>query len=80
MEVDSEVGGVPAGFNVLVDLCGVFKKASIHAVRDVVHRHFGAGRFEYLYHIDQTDGSDRVLYLESDNDVQFDDEFYKHLQ
>ena len=68
-----------AGFNVLVDLCGVFKKTSIHEVRDLLVRHFGADRFHFLYHIDQADGADRVLYMDSDNDVQFDEEFYKHL-
>ena len=68
-----------AGFNVLVDLCGIFKKTSIHEVRDLLVRHFGAERFHFLYHIDQADGGDRVLYMDSDNDVQFDEEFYKHL-
>ena len=67
------------GFNVLVDLCGIFKKTSIFEVRDLVLQHFGPDRFHYIYHIDQTDGSDRVLYLNSDNDVQFDEEFYKFL-
>ena len=27
----------------------------------------------------QSDGSDRILYMNSDNDVQFDEEFYKYL-
>jgi hypothetical protein len=67
------------GFNVLVDLCGIFKKISIHEVRDMVREHFGPDRFRYIYHIDQADGTDRVLYLNSDNDVQFDEEFYKYL-
>ena len=67
------------GFNVLVDLCGVFKKTSIYEVRDLVLRRFGPDRFRYIYHIDQTDGNDRVLYLNSDNDVQFDEEFYRYL-
>lgn len=66
-------------FNVLVDLCGIFKKTSMYEVRDLVLKHFGADRFHYIYHIDQTDGSDRVLYLNSDNDIQFDEEFYKYL-
>ena len=64
------------GFNVLVDLCGLVKKTSIYAVRDLVLQHFGADRFHYIYHVDQTDGGDRVLHLDSDNDVQFDEEFY----
>ena len=66
-------------FNVIVDLCGIFKRSSIHDIRDLVLRHFGPDRFHYVYHIDQTDSSDRVLRVNSDNDVQFDEEFYKHL-
>jgi hypothetical protein len=72
-------GELPDGFNVLVDLCGIFKRSSIHQVRDLVLQHFGPDRFHYIYHIDQADSSDRVLCLGSDNDVQFDEEFYKHL-
>jgi hypothetical protein len=64
-------------FNVIVDLCGIFKRSSIHDVRDLVLRHYGPDRFHYIYHIDQTDSSDRVLRVNSDNDVQFDEEFYK---
>jgi hypothetical protein len=72
--------GQPAfGFNVLVDLCGIFKRSSIHDVRDLVLRHFGPDRFAFVYHIDQADSSDRVLCMDSDTDVQFDEEFYKHL-
>jgi hypothetical protein len=66
-------------FNVLVDLCGIFKRSTIHDVRDLVLRHFGPNRFHYVYHIDQADSSDRVLSVNSDNDVQFDEEFYKFL-
>ena len=66
-------------FNALVDLCGIFKRSSIHEVRDLVLQRFGPDRFHYVYHIDQADGSDRVLSINSDNDVQFDEEFYKHL-
>ena len=73
-------GGVGGGFNVLVDLCGIFKKISIHQVRDLVRAHFGPDRFQYVYHIDQSDGGDRVLDIASDGDVQFDEELYKHLQ
>jgi hypothetical protein len=62
-----------------VDLCGIFKRSSIHDVRDLVLKHFGPERFHYVYHIDQVDSSDRVLSIDSDNDVQFDEEFYKHL-
>ena len=67
------------GFNVLVDLCGIFKRSSIHDVRDRVLKYFGPDRFHFVYHIDQVDSSDRVLSIDSDNDVQFDEEFYKHL-
>ena len=42
--------------------------------------HFGPDRFQYIYHIDQSDGGDRVLDIASDGDVQFDEELYKHLQ
>eukprot|EP01094_Clydonella_sp_ATCC50884_P018479 TRINITY_DN341_c0_g1_i1.p1 TRINITY_DN341_c0_g1~~TRINITY_DN341_c0_g1_i1.p1 ORF type:complete len:2401 (-),score=1116.71 TRINITY_DN341_c0_g1_i1:178-7182(-) len=66
-------------FNVLVDLCGIFKRSSIHDVRDLVLRRFGPDRFHYIYHIHQSDSSDRVLSVGSDNDVQFDEEFYKFL-
>ena len=58
------------GFNVLVDLCGIFKRSSIHEVRDLVLKHYGPDRFHYVYHIDQSDSSDRVLSINSDNDVQ----------
>jgi len=68
-----------ADFNVLVDLCGVFKKTSIYEVRDLVLRHFGPDKFRYIYHISKADGSDRVLYLNSNTDVQYDQEFYKYL-
>ena len=67
------------GFNVLVDLCGLVKKTSIHKVRDLVLESFGPDRFAYVYHIDQTDGGDRILNIDSDNDVQFDEEFYNFL-
>ena len=40
-----------AGFNALVDLCGVFKRSSIHDVRDLVLKQYGAERFHYVYHI-----------------------------
>ena len=77
-------GAIAAGkggacFNVLVDLCGIFKRSTIHDVRDLVRRHFGPDRFHYIYHIDQADSHDRVLSVNSDNDVQFDEEFYKFL-
>ena len=73
-------GGHGLGFNVLVDLCGIFKKISIHQVRDIVRAHFGPERFQYVYHIEQSDGGDRVLDIASDGDVQFDEELYKQLQ
>lgn len=67
------------GFNAIVDLCGIFKLSTIHDVRDLIKKHFGPDRFHYIYHIDQTDSSDRVLCVNSDNDVQYDEEFYKFL-
>ena len=72
-------GQPAAAFNALVDLCGIFKRSSIHDVRDLVLRHFGPDRFAFIYHIDQADSSDRVLFMDSDTDVQYDEEFYKHL-
>lgn len=66
-------------FNAIVDLCGIFKQSSIHDVRDLIKKHFGPDRFLYVYHIDQADNSDRVLCVNSDNDVQYDEEFYKYL-
>ena len=83
MEVDGEIGREPQmdlnGFNCLVDLCGIFKKTSVYEVKALVLETFGMNRFRYIYHIDQTDGSDRVLYLDSDTDVQFDEEFFRFL-
>ena len=80
MEVDGETGSEDMnGFNCLVDLCGIFKKTSVYEVKALLLKSFGMDRFRYIYHIDQTDGSDRVLYLDSDTDVQFDEEFYKYL-
>jgi hypothetical protein len=81
----------PPAFNALVDLCGVFKRSTVHDVRDLLLKHYGGGAgggggddddrcpFHYVYHIGQSDSSDRVLAVRSDNDVQFDEEFYKHL-
>lgn len=66
-------------FNVIVDLCGVFKLTNIYDVRTLVLKHFGLDCFHYIYHIDQTDGSDRMLCIRTNNDVAFDEEFYKHL-
>lgn len=66
-------------FNVLVDLCGIFKRSSVHDIRNVVKHYYGADRFHYVYHIDQADNSDRVLCVNSDNDVRYDEEFYKYL-
>jgi hypothetical protein len=72
-------GAARSCFNVLVDLCGIFKRSTIHDVRDLVLRHFGPDKFHYVYHIDQADSHDRVLSVNSDNDVQFDEEFFKFL-
>merc|ERR1739844_755179 len=67
MEVDGETGSEDMnGFNCLVDLCGIFKKTSVYEVKALLLKSFGIDRFRYIYHIDQTDGSDRVLYLDSD--------------
>ena len=66
-------------FNVIVDLCGIFKLSSIDDVRSLILKHFGPDCFHYIYHIDQSDGSDRMLCIKSKNDVTFDEEFYKFL-
>lgn len=66
-------------FNVVVDLCGIFKLSNIYDVRKLILKHFGPDCFHYIYHIDQTDGSDRMLCIKSKNDVTFDEEFYKFL-
>lgn len=77
----SSSSGTVAPFNVLVDLCGIFKRSSIHQVRDTVKAELGDGAdgFQFIYHINQADGGDRVLAMHSDNDVQFDEEFFKHM-
>ena len=66
-------------FNAIVDLCGIFKRSSIVDVAKRIKKHFGPDKFHYLYHIDQTDNSDRVLCLKTGNDIQYDEEFYKYL-
>jgi len=68
-----------APFNAIVDLCGIFKLSTIEDVRSLVLEHFGPGCFHYIYHIDQSDGSDRMLCIKSKNDVTFDEEFYRDL-
>lgn len=76
------VNGAPtktSPFNVIVDLCGIFKLSSIDDVRSLILKHFGPDCFHYIYHIDQSDGSDRMLCIKSKNDVTFDEEFYKFL-
>lgn len=78
----SETGGESISngrFNALVDLCGVFKQSTIHDVRDLIRKHFGTDHFHYIYHIGQADSSDRVLSINSDNDVQYDEDFYRYL-
>ena len=42
-------GGGGGACNVLVDLCGLVKKASVRAVRDLVRAAFGADAFAYVY-------------------------------
>jgi len=76
---DANIEPEPTSFNVVVDLCGIFKRSSIQDVCDCIRNHYGPDRFHYLYHIDQSDNSDRVLCIKTGNDVQYDEEFYKHL-
>ncbi len=65
-------------FNVIVDLCGIFKRSTIHDVRNLLVKHFGQEHFQYIYHIDQVDNSDRILSISSENDVQYNEEFYRN--
>ena len=60
--------------NVLVDLCGVFKRSSVRDVRDVI---VAETSYKYVYHVDPTDGGDRILCCSTSTDVPFDEEFYK---
>ena len=76
---ESQVQDSSQGFNAIVDLCGVFKRSTIHDVRNLIRDHFGSNRFHYVYHIEQADNSDRVLHMNSDNDVLYDEEFYRYL-
>lgn len=79
---DSHGAKAPAcapAFNAIVDLCGIFKRSSILDVAKRINKHFGPDTFHYLYHIGQTDNSDRVLCLKTGNDIQYDEEFYKYL-
>lgn len=66
-------------FNAVVDLCGVFKRSTIHDVRNLLVKHFGQERFHYIYHIASQDNSDRVLSVASETDVGYDEEFYNHM-
>lgn len=68
----------PGYLNVIVDLVGVFKLSTVHDIRNLILRKFGKDRFDYIYHIDQRD-TDRVFCISSENDVQYDEEFYKHM-
>ena len=63
-------------FNCIVDLAGIFKRINIHGVKNVIKKNFGQ-KFKYIYHIDQGTCADRVLYMDCDTDVQYDEEFYK---
>ena len=76
---EEQVEDKSQNFNAIVDLCGVFKRSTIHDVRDLIRRKFGPDRFHYVYHIDQADNSDRVLCMRSENDVLYDEEFYRWL-
>jgi hypothetical protein len=57
-----------------VDLCGVFKRLEIQGVKNAIKR--ANRQFKYIYHIDQSNGSDRILYVLAENDVQYDEEFF----
>lgn len=66
-------------FNAIVDLCGIFKRITMHNVRNVIKKVFGNSKYNYIYYIDQVTCQDRVLYVENENDIPYDDEFYKYL-
>lgn len=72
-----EQGNDGSIFNVIVDLVGIFKISTVHDIRNMILDHFGLKQFHYIYHVDQADNSDRVLCIESENDVCFDEEFFK---
>jgi len=77
-QLDDALQDVPC-FNAVVDLCGIFKRSTIKDVCEAIKGHFGPDRFNYIYHIDQEDNSDRVLCMKTGNDIQYDEEFYKNL-
>jgi len=71
--------GYDKNCNAIVDLCGIFKRSSIQDVCSCIRKLYGPDKFHYLYHIDQSDNSDRVLCIKTGNDIIFDEEFYKRL-
>ena len=62
----------------MLHLCSQ-KRSSIQDVCSCIRKLYGPDRFHYIYHIDQSDNSDRVLCIKTGNDVQYDEEFYKKL-
>ena len=69
-----------SSFNVLVDLCGVFKKTSIHEVRDLVLRSCLARTASTTSTTStRPTAATACSVIDSDSDVQFDEEFYKFL-
>ena len=49
---------------------------STRDVRDVI---VAETSYRYVYHVDPTDGADRILCCSTSTDVPFDEEFYKYL-
>ena len=78
-EMMSSTGSGSSMFNTIVDLCGIFKRSSIHDVCNLIRKLYGSDQFHYLYHISQSDNSHRVLCIKTDNDIQYDEEFYNFL-
>lgn len=51
----------------------------MHGVRNTIKKVFGNTKYKYIYYIDQVSCQDRILYVENENDIPYDDEFYKYL-
>ncbi len=60
-------------------MCGIFKRINIHGVKNVLKKVCGTNKFKYIYYIDQVDCSDRILYIDNENDVFYDEELFKFL-
>ena len=57
----------------------IFVASSNGSVRDVRDVIVAETSYRYVYHVDPTDGGDRILCCSTSTDVPFDEEFYKYL-